>query len=386
MVPLRREQGEREVLAHQVLHQVGIALGQPDGQHHLAGDGRSDRGVPAAGARQLADVVEQRGQQQQVGPLDLGQVPLGLDDGLHRVPVDGEPVHGVVLRPGPDRLPARDPADDAAGQVQRLPDRHQPLPLDSISSSASRASAGQGTGRAGASRPRLSAVTGDSIRPRGRPAPRPAARSAARSALARWPSATSPPWMIRPWSASTYSGRRSRRVKLSSRRCGTAPCARRVRSGRPRARSSGPPGSRPGAARPGRRSRAAGPPGRPAPAAAGPTPGPRQVQGVADVQQPLVRLAYAGVRQVGQPGRGQRAQRRHVPQPAAGLLEVRLQQVRRVAELLPALVQGVDAARAAGAGRCPARRPAGRCGRPGPASPSPAISRRSSRPTPALSS
>ena len=115
------------------------------------------------------------------------------------------------------------PASSSASQTGT-----SPAPLDSISSSASRASAGQGTGRAGAIRPRLSAVTGDSIRPRE------AASAPARSpvsgslALARRPSATSPPWMIRPWSASTYSGRRSRRVKLSSRRCGTAPCAART--------------------------------------------------------------------------------------------------------------------------------------------------------------
>ena len=217
-----------------------------------------------------------------------------------------------------------------------------PAPLDSISSSASRASAGQGTGRAGASRPRLSAVTGDSIRPRE------AASAPARSpisgslALARRPSATSPPWMIRPWSASTYSGLRSRRREAQQ------PALRHRALRRPYGqvdRVPDPP------------SRQAHLPTQLVRLVVAELPGDRvdllqqqpvrrpargQVQRVADVEQPLVRLAYAGVRQVGQPGGGQRAQRRHVPQPAAGLLEVRLQQVGRVTELLPALTQRVD--------------------------------------------
>ncbi len=62
------------------------------------------------------------------------------------------------------------------------------------------------------------------------------------------------------------------------------------------------------------------------------------MQRVAHVQQPLVRLAYALVRSVGQPGGGQGPQHRHVPEAAAGLLEVGLEQVGRVAEGLAALV------------------------------------------------
>ncbi len=56
------------------------------------------------------------------------------------------------------------------------------------------------------------------------------------------------------------------------------------------------------------------------------------MQRVADVEQPLVRVAYALVRPVGQPGRGQRPQHDHVPEAAAGLLEIGFQQVGRVAE------------------------------------------------------
>ena len=65
-----------------------------------------------------------------------------------------------------------------------------------------------------------------------------------------------------------------------------------------------------------------------------------EVQGVADVEQPLVRLADADVRPVGQPGGGQRPQHRHVAEAAAGLLEVGLEQVGRVTEGGEPLVEG----------------------------------------------
>ena len=63
-------------------------------------------------AAHLADVVEQRGEQQQVGPGDPTDQPGGADDGLDEVPVDGVPVHGVALRPAAHRRPLRDPRVD----------------------------------------------------------------------------------------------------------------------------------------------------------------------------------------------------------------------------------------------------------------------------------
>ncbi len=64
------------------------------------------------------------------------------------------------------------------------------------------------------------------------------------------------------------------------------------------------------------------------------------VQGVADIQQPFVRRPHFRVRAVGEPGRRQGAEHDHVPQPAARLLEVRLQQVGGVAEGREPLVEG----------------------------------------------
>ena len=142
-------------------------LGQTDGSAPpRRAIGRPDRGVAGCRRRAACRCRAAGGQQQQVGSLDLGQVPLHLGDGLHRVPVDGVAVHRVVLRPGADRAQqgiqrTMQPARSSASQTGS-----RPAPLDSISSSASRASSGQGAGRAGACSPRLSAVTGDSTRPR----------------------------------------------------------------------------------------------------------------------------------------------------------------------------------------------------------------------------
>ena len=63
------------------------------------------------------------------------------------------------------------------------------------------------------------------------------------------------------------------------------------------------------------------------------------MQGVANIQQPLVRFVDAVVWPVGQPGGRQRPEHDHVPEPAPGLLEIRLQQVRGVAVRLEPLVE-----------------------------------------------
>ncbi len=65
----------------------------------------------------------------------------------------------------------------------------------------------------------------------------------------------------------------------------------------------------------------------------------REVQCVADVEQPLVRAAYADVRTIRQPAGGERSQHRHIAEPSARLLEIRLEQVGSVTEVNQALVQ-----------------------------------------------
>ena len=173
----------------------------------------------------------------------------------------------------------------------------------------------------------------------GRPARRPADPTTGSLALVVRPRATSPWLMIRPWSAWMYSGRRSRFTKLSTRRCGMAcRAARAVRSTACPIRRAARLTSRcrsSDSAKPSRRATSAISPSS-SRSKARPE---RQVQGVAYVQQPVVRLAYPLVRTVGQPGGRERPQHAHVPDAAAGLLEVGFEQVGRVPEHPPALLQ-----------------------------------------------
>ena len=70
----------------------------------------------------LADVVQQRGHQQQVGAVDVAGQLRGGGRGLDEVPVDGEAVPGVALREGADPVPLRDQAGQQPLLVQLLED------------------------------------------------------------------------------------------------------------------------------------------------------------------------------------------------------------------------------------------------------------------------
>ena len=84
---------------------------------------------------------------------------------------------------------------------------------------------------------------------------------------------------------------------------------------------------------------------------------------VAHVEQPVVRLAYALVRPIGQPGRRQREQHRHVAEPAPRLLQVGLLQVGGVPVGREPLVQGLQQLRQPLPGAGPPRREQPRPGR-----------------------
>ena len=105
------------------LDQLRVFLVEPDCSDRLASDRRSTICVVHAGTGQLADVVEEAGQQQDVWPLDSSEVLLHLGDGLDQMPVDCMTVDGIVLWPGADRLPGGDPSADAACKIERLPHR-----------------------------------------------------------------------------------------------------------------------------------------------------------------------------------------------------------------------------------------------------------------------
>ena len=83
--------------------------------------------------------MKQARQEQDVRSIDSGQMALRLGDGLYQVPVDGMTVDRIVLRPSADRFPGRDPPADTSGEVEASHTGTTLGPLDSSSSSASRA-------------------------------------------------------------------------------------------------------------------------------------------------------------------------------------------------------------------------------------------------------
>ena len=90
----------------------------------------------------LGDVVQQRGEQQHVAPAAPGHLAVeagtqrvvrveqrrALGDGLERVPVDGEAVVGVALRPRPHVLPLGQQSHEQADVVEALEHRDRPAP------------------------------------------------------------------------------------------------------------------------------------------------------------------------------------------------------------------------------------------------------------------
>ena len=77
----------------------------------------------------LAEVVEQRAEHEQVGPLDPVGERGGVGRRLPQVPVDGEAVVGVALRAAAHRRPLRQQAHEDAALVERLEHVDRPVPL-----------------------------------------------------------------------------------------------------------------------------------------------------------------------------------------------------------------------------------------------------------------
>jgi hypothetical protein len=110
--------GQQQVVADQRDHEGDVLLGEAhsrgDGPRHFGADDRVVAGVP------LADVVQQRADQQQIGARDIAGQTAGLRSGLHQVPVHGEAVDGIVLGLDSDHRPFRDEVGHQPGLVQLL--------------------------------------------------------------------------------------------------------------------------------------------------------------------------------------------------------------------------------------------------------------------------
>ena len=70
----------------------------------------------------LADVVEERAEHEQVGPVRAGHEGRGVGARLHEVPIDREAVVRVALRLAPHRLPLGEDVDPEPHLVERLDD------------------------------------------------------------------------------------------------------------------------------------------------------------------------------------------------------------------------------------------------------------------------
>lgn len=70
----------------------------------------------------LADVVQQRGDEEQVGAAHAAGQFGGADGRLDEVAVDGPDVYGVALRPAAYALPVRQQPGDQTLRFERLPD------------------------------------------------------------------------------------------------------------------------------------------------------------------------------------------------------------------------------------------------------------------------
>ena len=118
----------------------------PKSDNHSGANSAPADAVVQAGA--LADVVQDRGEQQQVGAVHPANQPGGLDRGLHQMPVDGVAVDRVALRQRPQPVPAGQERGDHPGLVERLPDA---VPAARRRRAARSAPAGRGPATARAS-------------------------------------------------------------------------------------------------------------------------------------------------------------------------------------------------------------------------------------------
>ncbi len=118
------ELGQREVLAHQGEHERGVG-----GRHTPAVQHRSGEPLPLGGVLDrrgaLADVVQERSDEQQVRTGDPSHEFGGPDHALQAVAVHRMPVHRTVLGTAAHERPLGQPVLDDARQIESLPGRHE---------------------------------------------------------------------------------------------------------------------------------------------------------------------------------------------------------------------------------------------------------------------
>ena len=100
---------------------VGVGCAEAEPRRHVADDDDAGLGVVTRPA--LAHVVQQATDEQQVGSRHAPGERRGVGGALDEVPVDGETVDGIALRPAAYPGPVGQQALDQAGLIQGLPSR-----------------------------------------------------------------------------------------------------------------------------------------------------------------------------------------------------------------------------------------------------------------------
>ncbi len=111
---------EEQVVADEGGEDGGVRAVEADAGGGVAGDGLAGDAVVAGPA--LAEVVQQCGDEEEVGAAHAAGERGGADGGLDQVAVDGPQVDGVALRAAADAFPVgQQPGDQSLG-LQCLPD------------------------------------------------------------------------------------------------------------------------------------------------------------------------------------------------------------------------------------------------------------------------
>ena len=113
-------------MAHECRHGRGVSARQPHPVGDLLRHDSAGLRVVSAGVS-LADVVQERADEQQVRSRHLADQIGGLGRRFQQVAVDGPAMHRIVLGGEANRIPFRHEPDKQPSLVERFEDRHRPV-------------------------------------------------------------------------------------------------------------------------------------------------------------------------------------------------------------------------------------------------------------------
>ena len=121
-----RDLGQQQVVLDELGEHIDIRGRKAEARAETARELDTDLDVIAGVA--LAEIVQQRTQHEQVGAVDALRERRRIGNGLEQVPVDGEPVVRVALRPRTHRRPLRKDAHPQTAVIECFDDGNRVLP------------------------------------------------------------------------------------------------------------------------------------------------------------------------------------------------------------------------------------------------------------------